>query len=41
MDNRALSRQYSHRLDPTHLVKTSQYLTELLERASEVKDIEE
>lgn len=34
-------RQYSHRLDPTHLVKTSEYLTELLQRASDVKDIEE
>lgn len=34
-------RQYKHRIDSTHLKETSKYLTSLLERVSEVKDIDE
>lgn len=34
-------RQYEHRIDATHLKKTSKYLTELLDRITQVNDVDE
>ena len=34
-------RQYEHRIETEHLVKSSKYLTEMLNRIKEVKDVDE
>lgn len=34
-------RQYSHRIDSTHLKSSSEYLTQLLQKANQVRDIDE